>query len=300
MIAIHIGEGVPWQQALDNNFSQSFLEGMAGRESLIPSGHLKYLAITPLSIDRDELAEHLEGNDGVWRDSLDHPDVKKAYINYVKKMVDIFSPDYLNYAIEVNVLFDKEPERWSEFVNLASETYMSIKSQYPDLPVFVSLFAETFHQDTNVQTTAIKEILPYSDYIGVSSYPYVLHANPELLPKDYFFKIADLSPSKPFVIAETGWPAEDISSPYPVLIRSDEEEQRKYLDRLFSDAEEMDWLFITWFFTRDFDIYWDSYLKDLPSAPTNRIWRDTGLYDGDGNSRPALTLWKETLAKKIE
>ncbi len=28
----------------------------------------------------------------------------------------------------------------------------------------------------------------------------------------------------------------------------------------------------------------------------NKLWRDTGLYDGNGNARPALSSWKTQAA----
>ncbi|NHZ84915.1 MAG: hypothetical protein GWP19_03430, partial [Planctomycetia bacterium] len=128
-----------------------------------------------------------------------------------------------------------------------------------------------------------------------SSYPFVEQSDPDLLAADYFTELANLAPNKPFVIAETAWPAEDVTAPYPVLIPANEATQQAYLERLLADSDSLSAAFVCWFFTRDFDDFWESDLKFNAIAPTIRLWKDTGLYDGQGNSRPALTIWREYL-----
>lgn len=40
-----------------------------------------------------------------------------------------------------------------------------------------------------------------------------------------------LAPLKPFAVAETAWPAEDVTAPYPVFIPASDEAQRLYVER---------------------------------------------------------------------
>ena len=113
---------------------------------------------------------------------------------------------------------------------------------------------------------------------------------------NYFTELANLASNKPFAIAETAWPAEDVTAPYPVLIPATEATQQAYLERLLADSDSLSAAFVCWFFTRDFDDFWESDLQFNAIAPTIRLWKDTGLYDGKGNTRPALILWREYLA----
>ena len=99
-------------------------------------------------------------------------------------------------------------------------------------------------------------------------------------------------------IAETAWPAEDvedINHPGHIIAVENPQRQQQYIQRLISEMEELDGRFITLFFTRDFDDFWETDLQYDPNAQLIRTWRDTGLYDGQGNPRPALDLWRAAL-----
>jgi hypothetical protein len=89
--------------------------------------------------------------------------------------------------------------------------------------------------------------------------------------------------TKPFAVAETAWPAET--------------KQRLYVQQLLAEADGLEVAFVNWVFTRDYDDFWETQLQYLPSAPLIRLWKDTGLFDGRGRARPALTPWREALAR---
>jgi hypothetical protein len=303
MAVMHYDGGVPWQEALDGlPYPQNFLDELNGKAGAIPPGHLTYLAITPIAFSRDKLADNI-GDSGSeplpppW-DTLtfDSPLVIQSFISHSEKMIEIYSPQFFAYAIEANMLIDLAPSEWDAFVRFAQSVYTNLKSNHSNLPIFLTLQAEWFYKDPNSQRAGISRILPFTDYIAVSSYPFTEQFNPDLLAADYFMQLANLAPNKPFAIAETSWPAEDITAPYPVLIPASEETQQAYLERLLNDSDSLSAAFVCWFFTRDFDDFWESDLQFTPIAPIVRIWTDSGLYDGQGNPRPALTIWREYLA----
>jgi hypothetical protein len=141
-------------------------------------------------------------------------------------------------------------------------------------------------------------VLSATDLVAVSAYPYSVEADPQRLRPDLFTALAALAPSKPFAVAETAWPAEDVTAPYPAFIPEDEERQQLYVERLLAEADRLSALFVTWFFTRDYDDFWEAELRHLPAASLLRLWRDTGLYAGDGRARPALASWRSALARR--
>ena len=301
MAVMHFDDGIPWQSAFEKSDYGTEIENeLKGKVSLIPEDHLIYLAITPISFERDDIAKHKGGDDNPWCTRFDDPDVITAYINHANKMIDAFSPDYFAYAIEVNLFYSKTPDRWEEFIRLAAATYTSIKADHPLLPVFVTIQADFFHIEPDKQTAALQEILPYTDYIAISTYPFANQVDQTQLTSNHFSAITNLAPARPFAISETAWPAEDITDPYPITIEGSEESQSAYLEWLFDEAKRLDAVFVTWFFTRDYDQFWEAELQDSPIAPIIRIWKDTGLYDGEGNPRPALSIWRETLALERE
>ena len=315
MAVMHMDEGVPWAEAWANvKYPQAYLDALQYKVNNIPAGHVVYLALTPLNMERDGLARYRGANPNQdltppWDTyALNDANVIQAFTQYCLTMIDLFSPDYFAYAIEANILHTKNDAKWQEFVELAEKVYEQIKAAHRDLPVFITLQAEDFHAAPLAQTTAIELILPYVDMIAVSSYPYMTQdgslIDPSNIPGDYFSALADLAPGKPFAIAETAWPAEDITDitdPANVFVPADPAAQQLYVKRLLEDMDQLSATFVTLFFTRDFDDMWDNVLKDDPNLTQEekqlfRAWKDTGLYDGAGNPRVALDSWRATLA----
>ncbi len=300
LLGIYLDDGVPWERALNNDFDSDYVDDLKGRAKLVPGSHKLLLALTPISFGRDGLATHTGAGSAPWRSEFNDPDVITAYVNYIEKMIEIFDPDYLVYAIEINILYANNESLWDGFAEFLPQVYVELKSRHEELPLLFSIHAEHFHKNKNRQTEALGELISFTDFVTVSAHPFLDISNPDRIPSDYFGAIENLDSNKPFVIAETSWPAEDITSPYPRNIRTTPEDQTAYLHRLFADAEELDAVFVLWFFTRDYDILWTSSMKDSPIAHILRIWRDTGLYDGDGDPRPALGFWRETLSRKLK
>ncbi|MBD3349503.1 MAG: hypothetical protein GF400_09975 [Candidatus Eisenbacteria bacterium] len=304
MAALHYDGGVPWEEALaDTTYPTAFQDALDYAYISVPAGHVTYAAVTPISIDRNGLALRRgdvpnEPLEPPWSGySFDHPDVIQAYKNHCVHVIEDLDPDYFAYGIEVNMLRWLSPEDWDAFVTLAADVYTNLKAAYPDLPVFLTFQADTFHDFPSSQTTAIEDVLPYTDMVAVSGYPFMDGlSDPLALRLDYFTSLADLSPDKPFAVAETAWPAEPVGDPYWLNIYADEEAQLQYLERLVEDCDYLDARFICWFFSRDYDEMWQEDLQYLPDAPVYRLWRDTGLYAGDGSSRPSLGLWLDLLA----
>jgi hypothetical protein len=302
LAAMHFDGGISWPELLAGpTWSDAFDAEARGKASVIPDEHLVYLAVTPISFERNGLAAYYGTVSGQplpapWDTyAFNHPDVIEAYGRFVEQMVDLYQPDYLAYAIEPNLLATNAPEQWPAFLELAAATYARIKASHPDLPVFVTLQAEVYYDDPVTQTAIIEELLPVTDLIAISAYPFIRQLEATALPTDYFTAFADLAPEKDFAIAETSWPAEPIGAPYPVAIPADDAAQLTYVERLLADAHELDAAFVVWFFPRDFDAQWDTDLAQHPAAPTLRLWRDTGLYAGDGQPRPALEAWRAAL-----
>jgi hypothetical protein len=307
LAVINFESGVPWQEALDGTEFPANLEGTINlKRGYIPSGHVVYLALTPLNAAGNGLAGHAGGSHpdpDPWAGyNFDAEDVIDAYAAYCERMIDEFSPSYFAYAIDANRLA-AYPSKWEAFLDLAAATYTTIKSEHPNTRVFVTLSADTYHEDPAAQTEALSGLLFYTDMIAVSGYPFTEPlADPALLRSDYFSALADLSFGKPFAITETAWPAEDIGEPAEPFfwIEADQTTQLAYLERVIDDCDYLNAEFLCWFLTRDYDEAWDEYYQYWGSAPELRIWRDTGLYNGYGDPRPALAEWHQTLARPLE
>jgi hypothetical protein len=200
------------------------------------------------------------------------------------------------FAVEVNLLAYFAPAKWPGFVTLAQSVSGTLKANHPNLPIFMSLQADSYFVDLPAQQAAILQVLPYTDYVALSAYPYSQTADPAAIRPDLFSALAALAPQKPFAIAETGWAAEDVTAPYPQFIPETPARQQAYMEFLLGECRTLNAVFINWFMTRDYDDLWTAEIQFLPEAPLVRLWKDIGLYEGAGNGRPALTTWRSSLA----
>ena len=304
LAVLHFDGGIPWQEALDGTgYPPGFQDWLDFQAGEVPPGHSVYVAVTPISDTRNRLAGYRNdlGNNQPLPPpwdlyEFDSPEVIAAFTNFCLDMIEQFSPSYFAYAIEANMLARFSPDDWDAFVYLCANVYTNLKNSHPGLPVFVTLQVESYYWNTWEQEDAIRQIVPYTDVMALSAYPFTRHPyDPAALEYDYFSRVSDLAPGLPFAIAETAWPAEDVDLPYPTLIPADEAMQQAYVEFLIAECEFRNASFLCWFFTRDYDDFWESDLQDQPDAATLRLWRDTGLYDGDGFERPGLGVWRQAL-----
>lgn len=305
LIVLHFDGGVPWQEALDGTpYSSNFENDLAFSASQLTSFHVVYVAVTPISTSRNGLALYRgsatnEPLPEPWSAyDFDDPEVVTAFTAFCEDMIDRFDPDYFAYGIEANMVAHLAPEKWSAFVTLASEVYQNLKAGHPTLPIFLTFQADTYHASPGSQSTRIGDVLPWTDMMAVSGYPFTAPlADPSLLRSDYFSALAALAPAKPFAVAETAWPAEPVGAPAWYTIAADEESQLMYLERVLEDCDALGARFLVWFFARDFDDAWQSDFQYLPDAAVTRFWRDTGLLSGSGAARQAFGLWRVNLGR---
>lgn len=305
---VHEDGGVPWEEAATGApFPAAWEQALDFYAASIEPGHRVLLAVTPLNGTRSGLA--LNRGDGPheplppgWEGrSLGHPRVIRAFIAYCMRMVDRFQPDWLAFSVEANMLRSQSPEQWSGYAKLARRAYRALKRRHPDLPLMQTLQLEFFLREPEDQARALRRILPYTDLMAISTYAFgnvSADADPRALPADYFDALLAVAPDKPFAVAETAWPAEDIDAPYPGHIAADPAWQARYVRWLLGQARRHDAEFVAWVFARDYDAAWEDAFRLLPEAPTLRIWRDTGLFAGDGTPRQALRPWRRWLRKR--
>lgn len=315
MLVAHFDAGIPWDAALANDYDRyptDLRSEIAYVTSWRPATHRLYVAFTPIAFLRDRPAP-TRGENGAqsyqhpW-DTLafDHPDVVRAYTNHCRMMIDRFQPDWFTFGIEVNLLRSFAPDStWNRYVTLAGSVYASLHAAYPSLPLLQTVAVEAFYLDPPRQEPALAAVLSSTDYLAVSTYPFGdagrypsgSAADPARIPADHLSRIAALAPGKPFAVGETCWPAEDLGRPYPVSLTASAEYQRAYAERLLAQCATLDARFVNWFITQDYDELWRTILVQRPDSTITRIWRDTGLYDGNGAARPSLAAWRTVLSR---
>jgi hypothetical protein len=330
LVAHHFDNGIPWNEALADSYPyhQHIMDDWTQRKAKVPAGHKIYVAVTPISGARNGLALYRKEADDIplvapfdqhgTNLAFDHDDVKTAYLNYCKRVIAFFKPDYLNIGIEVNLLRrDRGQAVWDRYKALNAYVYAELKKLHPTLPIFVSIAGQPLLQGwesppsefssapdparafRDSQLAALSDAMASSDYYGVSFYPYISAYLGSLFPASFpatmWDELFNLS-AKPIAIAETGYPAADITALSPAIFVGSQAAQAAYLRKLFEEADKRKFKFVVNFVIRDY-----TALCQAVSCPAFAyLWETTGVFDASGSSRESLKVYREYLARPVK
>lgn len=309
LLAFHTTSGVPWVEAGTDagadGYGASVQAVWAKHLDQLGAGHEVYVALTPLDDSRSKLADYWGAEEHMplpapWDSyDFDAPEVKAAYLSFCRQAILTYEPDHFAIGIEVNLLKANAPERWDAFVDLHSATYTALKAEFPDLPVFatftgVDLLEGWTALDHAAQMDALADVLPYSDYLGISFYPFMSAylANP--YPASAWDDFVALAGGKPVVIGESGYPAQTTElKDFMLTFEGTPEKQEAFVADMLAAADAHSFPFVVNFLVRDYDALWEA----INGGDYEAIWRDTGFYDEGGAGRPALATWLDALAR---
>ncbi|MFO0749255.1 MAG: hypothetical protein U1F43_26865 [Myxococcota bacterium] len=310
--SIHMEEGVPWPEAAAGSaFSTDYQATLAAKKAAIQPGHAVFLSVNALDTSRSGLARYR--GDGIAEPlpapfdtaALDSELVMDAYTAYCERMIDLFEPDWFLVGIEVNILYRQHPELWPAYLRLVRHVRAALAASHPGLPVGASVFANSYvetysdpAETPTAQRAALAELRPSLDFLGLSVYPFMSQHLCEDLTADYMPTIFALGDGLPVAVTESGYSAQHWSTTVGTTSldwNGSEAKQDDFLTRLLSAAEAAQAPFVIWFAVRDYDALWEHIGRD----PTALVWRDTGLFDEDGNARSAHATWRAMLARPL-
>ena len=307
IIAHHLDGGIPWQEALDETALPAAVEDEINtRVANTPADKLVYLTVSPFNIGRDNIAAYWnESGTGQpltppWDErDFDSAEVIQAYTNFAKQAIDRLNPKYFNLALEASELAINNAERFDKFVVFIEAVSASLRAEYPDLELMLSVAMKSpGSSGANIINAQLPRIVQYVDVVGVSIYPFAFFehsdkGDPSNLPGDWLSQIDAIAAGKPLAITETGWIAERLTIPnFTLDVAADENNQDAYLQVLFEAANNLEMQFVIWFSIVDYDALWNGVLGQ---DDVSRIWRDTGLYDENLSPRVGLARWQEQL-----
>lgn len=308
----HFDNGVPWEESLHGEeYDPSVMDDWNFRKTQGKASHKTYVSVTPINFSRNGLAASRGSKANMplpapWDAYAFNDDkVKIAYLNYCKRVIDYFDPDYFGMAIESNLLYVMNPDLWGGYLQLHEFIYRELKALYPDLPVFTSVAGAPMldgfleGNDYVQQRLAVMQLLEHSDYYALSFYPHLSKHQGNPYPENTFNELFSIF-TKPIIVAETGYTAETFSMDKGqglFTIQTDPVKQQKFVDDLLAATEKWKAKFVIYFAVRDYDQLWTQIGSPVD---INIAWRDAGLYDGEGNPRPALNSWREYFRKKVE
>ena len=258
----------------------AMLEEWQGKKLSMPPRGQVYLAISPgrgdlkVAEKAGPLPKELIGK------AYDHPLVMKAYLNYCRRAIEFFNPDYLAIGIEVNEIHDAGPRKWQAYAALHKHVYGELKKDHRDLPIFASWTLHNMFKKRGKMLDEFQELMPYNDVVAVSYYPFFMEDADRLTALDWMTTQFDAF-SKPYAIVETNDAAERLPLPQAkVVIEGTSEKQVAYYRKLLGLAQQRDFAFVISFVHQDYDALWEK-IKDH-SPELFMAWRDCGLLDETG------------------
>lgn len=308
MVSHHFDEGIPYEEA----FTQSAMPAALVQEvntRKTRSARAVYLSVSALGLDRMSKANYYTNSTLAdttkqrWQAmAFDEPRVATAYVNYINYLISSFNPIYVNFGVESN------SENWNaaafdKYKIFLASVYAQLKASHSQLPLMISFMAI----DHPAGVANAQQLIAYTDYIGISAYPYGAYAfftgngsNPDELPANFFTKYLDLAPSKPWGFAETGYIAEQlIIQNWSFNKNGTESWQDKYLQKVLHLSNSRQAKFFIWFCHKDYDAG-NITLQNLGLyQDLFALWEDTGLVSESGRRRAAYNTWRTWYAKPL-
>lgn len=310
IVSHHFDDGIPYEEAFNNQpMPSSFQQEVLTRKTKTAAGKKIFLSVSALNLTRKEKSDYYDRppmvSDSIknyWKQlPFNDSKVITAYINYVSWLIDQFQPVYVNYGVESNLaLWD--PAAFASYKSFLTAVYPQLKSKYPGIPFFVSMMVDESMAGYNYAS----QLLPYTDFIGLSAYPYVTvsssangNTDPKNFPAGYFTKFIDLAPAKPFVFAETGYIAENLAIPsFSLNKQGTDLWQKDYFEMICKLCTEKKAKMLIWFCHKDYDAANNTLRNIGLYQDLFGLWEDTGLKDETGRERPAYQSWQQWMQKK--
>lgn len=313
IVSHHFDEGVPYEEAFNKTtMPASLLDNVQTRVTRTAPAKKVFLSVAPLAIDRLSKAPYYRntGTDSTiksyWAQlSFDNAKVITAYVNYISWLVEKFQPVYVNYGVESNSqLWDAAG--FTKYKSFLSQVYSQVKTKYPGIPFFISFMVDESAQGLNYAT----QLAQYSDFIGLSAYPYIVassasagNTDPQNFRADFFTRFINIAPNKPLAFAETGYIAQDLSVPaYSLTRQGNTTWQNAYLQKVLQLCNEKKAKLFIWFCPKDYDKLLITFQNQGAATQAEldlmSLWRDTGLSDENDIKRPAYESWLSWMSKE--
>lgn len=311
MVSHHFDEGIPYEEAYNNlPWPQQLRDDVAYRK-MKTSNKKVFLSVAALNLTRHEKADYYQQATNIsdsiknyWKQLPFNDDkMVTAYVRYVSYLIDQLHPQFVNYGVESNDVH-WDITQFGLYKEFLSKVFLQLKTKYPQLPFFVSFMVN----EDPIALSLSSQLLPYSDYVSLSAYPYAAasstldgNTDPKRFPSDFFTRFLNLAPDKPWGFAETGYIAQDLDIPaYSLHRQGTTQWQKDYLDLICQLCNSRKAKFLIWFCYADYDAGCER-LKSLGLyQDLFGMWKDIGLKDENTIERPAYQLWLQWMKRKVE
>lgn len=228
------------------------------------------------------------------RRSLSEPAIQLLYRQYALAIANLVHPEYLGLAAETNLIRTvASAPIYAAVVKAANDAAADLRAQSPSTRLFVSVQVETAWgllppAAGYVGIAADLRDFPFTQALGLSSYPYAAWPEPAQLPADYYSRISGTS-ALPVMVVEGGWTSASVST-----VVSDPQKQAAYFRRQAALLDQANALYVFQLTFTDLDL--SSFPPPLPSNLS--FFAFLGLVEADLDPKPALSVWDSLYSLK--
>ena len=228
--------------------------------------------------------------------SLKEPAVRQVYRDYLLAVERKLRPEIIGLAAETNLIraAATDPLLYPAVVQAANDAAADLRAVNSAATLTYSVQVETawgvlggnsgyvgVEQDFND--------FPFTQVLGLSSYPYFAFSQPEDLPADYYSRLLNGRPL-PVMVVEGGW-----TSAAAGTIQSSPELQARYITRHAQLLDAVRARGLIQLLFADID------LASLPPPvpPNLPLFVSIGVTDSNFIAKPALTSWDALHARRL-
>lgn len=224
--------------------------------------------------------------------SITEPAIQLLYRQFAAALDTLVRPDVMGLAVETNLIRAlSSPTLYAAVRQVAADAAADVRALDANVQLSASVQVETAWGRLPVGAYQGVDTdfadFPFTQVLGLSSYPYFVWAAPESLPPDYYSRLVQ-GRTTPVAMIEGGWTSENVSG-----VTSSPDAQRRYLAR---QAQLLDAARSAAVFQLTFA---DLQLTSLPPDAAAGIlpFSRLGLVDSAFTARPALQAWDATFAR---
>lgn len=288
-----IHEELPWGDLLNGVSAEAILK--RDKVELVKYLRSKGLALTVMIDLTNGLGRESESPALVKAGrSLSEPSVQALARDYALALEATLRPDWLGLAAETNLVRQIAPPKLYRAVkDTANLIERALAARGAKAQRFISVQAEAawgrmLAKGAYVGIAQDLVDFPFTRALGISSYPYFGHSDPDEIPADYYTRLRGKT-GLPVIVTEGGWVSKSFGP-----IKSNPQQQARYITR---HADLLDSVSaIGWFQLQFAELDLKSFPGPLPDILP--LFTSIALTDSNFRPKPALAQWDEQFGRR--
>ena len=224
---------------------------------------------------------------------LSNAELRTAFVQEAVFIAKNLRPAYLVLGNEVNATFERNPGTYLSYVTAYKEAYDAVKAAAPETQVLPSFqYEELLGVIPDLpphppRWQLLKDFQGKMDAVGITTYPSFAFNVARKVPPTYYSAIREQTPL-PIAFVGVGYASgpgrDNLNSSTPA-------EQRRFLLRLFEDADFLGSPLVVWFAERDLS---------FATAPPYDLLASLGLRDIGDKPKESWPVWETTVNRRYD